>query len=152
MKKLKYILIVFILLLTGCKGNSVTLDSFVDIAKYNGYIIEENKVGYEEYPDILDVYYAINREDAYDIQFLKLKTDAYAKKFFLLNVDDIRENITNNDYIKSQSLSNYEMYHAENESTYYIVIRSKENIIYIKAPINYINEIEEFLEDLDIEY
>lgn len=152
MKKLKYVLIVFILLLSGCKKNNITLDYFIDTAKYNGYIIEENKTGYEEYPDILDVYYAVNRENAYDIQFLKLTTDTYAKKFFLLNVEEIRKEITDQDYIKSISFSNYEMYHAENESTYYIVIRSKENIVYIKAPINHINEIEEFLEDLDIEY
>ena len=44
------------------------------------------------------------------------------------------------------------MFHAENEETYYLVIRSKENIIYISAPINFINEIEEFLDDLDLEY
>lgn len=152
MKKLKYILVILILFLTACKKNSVTLDEFIDIAKFNGYIIEENKTGYEEYPDILDVYYAVNRDNAYDIQFLKLNSDSYAKKFFLLNVETIREKIDKNSYIKSNSLSNYEFYHAENENTYYLVVRSKEKIIYISAPINYINEIEEFLEELDIEY
>ena len=152
MKRIKYLLLILLFLLVGCKKNSVTLDEFIDIAKFNGYLIEENKSGYEEYPNILDVYYAVNRENAYDIQFLKLNSDDYAKKFFLLNVNTIKENIGKDDYVKSNSLSNYEMYHAENNSTYYIVIRSKENIIYISAPINYINEIEEFLKELDIEY
>ncbi len=101
MKKLKYVLIILILLLTACKKNSFTLDTFIDKAKYNGYLIEENKTGYESYPNILDVYYAVNRENAYDIQFLKLKDIDYAKKFFLLNVDEIKKNLTSKDYVKS---------------------------------------------------
>jgi hypothetical protein len=152
MKKLKFILLIFIFILAGCKKNSVSLDEFIDIAKFNGYIIENNKTGYETYPNILDVYYAVNRENAYDIQFLKIKDIDYAKKFFLLNVDEIKKNLTSKDYVKSNSSSTYEYYHGENESNYYIVIRSNENIIYIKAPIDYINEIEEFLTDLEIDF
>ncbi len=152
MKKLKFILLIFIFILAGCKKNSVSLDEFIDIAKFNGYIIENNKTGYETYPNILDVYYAVNRENAYDIQFLKLKDIDYAKKFFLLNFDEIKKNLTSKDYVKSNSSSTYEYYHGENESNYYIVIRSNENIIYIKAPIDYINEIEEFLTDLEIDF
>ena len=152
MKKIKYILIILVLLLAGCKKNSVNLTEFIETARYNGYIIEENNTGYETYSNIIDVYYAVNRENAYDIQFLELNDLAYAKKFFLLNVDEIKENIDNNSYVKSNTLSNYEFYHAENESTYYLVIRSDKNIIYISAPINYINEIEEFLEELDIDF
>ena len=153
MKKIKYLLLILVFILAGCKKNSITLDEFIDTAEYNGYIIENNKTGYEEYSNVLDVFYAVNRENAYDIQFLKLDNVDYAKKFFLLNVDEIKSNIEDEEvYIKSKSNSNYEMYHMENESTYYIVIRSKENIIYVTAPINYINEIEEFFDDLNIEY
>ena len=152
MKKLRYLLLIFLFVLVSCKKNSFDLNYFIDKAKFNGYIIEENKTGYETYEYINDIYYAVNRSNAYDIQFLNLSSIDYAKKFFLVNVDDIRENITDKDYVKSNSLSSYEYYHAENESTYYIVIRSNENIIYIKAPIGYINEIEEFLTDLDIDY
>ena len=152
MKKIKYILIIFVLLLTACKKYNFDLDKFIDKATFNGYLIENNKTGYEKYPNILDVYYAVNRENAYDIQFLKLNSVDYAKNFFLLNVDEIKKNITSSDYVKSNTSNTYEYYHAENESTYYIVIRSNENIIYIIAPINYINEIEEFLTDLEIDY
>ena len=152
MKKLKYSLIVIVLLLVGCKKNTVTLDNFIENAKFNGYLIEENKTGYENYPNILDVYYAVNRENAYDIQFLHLDSIDYAKKFFLLNANDIKNNVGIDDYVKSMNLSTYEFYHTENGNTYSLVIRSNENIIYIKAPINYINEIEEFLNDLDIDY
>lgn len=152
MKKVKYILIIFILLLTACKKNSVTSDEFVDVAKFNGYIIQEAMDGYEDYPNITNIYYAVNREYAYEIQYLKTNDTEYAKKFFLLNVSEVQKEIDNKSYVKSNSLSNYEFYHAENESTYYLVARSKENIIYITAPINYINEIEEFLEELDIDF
>ena len=152
MKKVKYILIIFILLLTACKKNSVTSDEFIDVAKFNGYIIKETMNGYENYPNITNIYYAVNRDYAYEIQYLKTNDTDYAKKFFLLNVSEVQKEIDNESYVKSNSLSNYEFYHAENESTYYLVARSKENIIYITAPINYINEIEEFLEELDIDF
>ena len=152
MKNIKYFLIIFILLLTGCKKNSFTQSEFIETARFNGYLIEENMTGYETYQYIKDIYYAVNRENAYDIQFLVLDSIDYAKQFFLVNVNDIKENITKNDYVKSNSLSNYEYYHAENDSKYYLIARSRENIIYISAPINYINQIEEFLTDLDIDF
>ena len=152
MKKLKYLLIVFILLLTACKNNSFDKKLFIDKAKFNGYLIENNKTGYESYTSVLDVYYAVNRENAYDIQFLELKDIDYAKKFFLLNVDEIKKELTSKDYVKSNTTSTYEYFHGENDEKYYIVIRSNANIIYISAPIDYILEIEEFLTDLDIEF
>ena len=152
MKKIKYLLLIFILLLTGCKIGSFTKNDFITKAKDNGYIIEENKPGYEDEDYINNIYYAINRENAYDIQFLELKNDNYAKEFFLLNANEIKNNITDKDYLKSKSFTNYELYHAENDTNYLIVIRSNNNIIYIDAPIGYINEIEDFLEDLQIDY
>lgn len=152
MKKRMYLLLFMFVFLVGCSNKHITLDEFIEKAAFDGYILREDKSGYESYDKILNVYYAINREEAYDIQFLELKDDDYAHKFFLHNKDDIEENITGSDYKKSKSNNNYELYHAENSSKYYLVIRSKSNIIYIDAPIGYINEIEEFLEDLDLEY
>ena len=94
----------------------IRINEFIEVARFNGYIIEENKTGYEEYSYIKDIYYAVNRQNAYDIQFLILENDEYAKKFILSNVDEIKENIDSNSYVKSDSLTNYEFYHAENEN------------------------------------
>ena len=153
MKKIKYILLIMIILiLTACKKNSVTLSEFIEMGTENGYILHEDMDGYEAYKYITSVYYAINRESVYDIQFLELENVDYAKRFFLLNANEIKDKITSKDYLKIKSLSDYELCHAEDDVKYYLVIRSDNNIIYIDAPINYINEIEEFLDDLDIEY
>ena len=152
MKKTIYLLIVLLFTLVGCKKNSVTLNDFILKAEDNAYYVESNKTGYENYQYIKEIYYAVNRENAYDIQFLELESDDYAKKFFLLNANDLRSKITDKDYIKSKSLSSYELFHAEDDEKYYLVIRSNNNIIYIDAPIDYINEIEEFLSDLNLEY
>ena len=153
MKKIKYIiLILFVFILVGCKKNTITIDEFIDVAKFNGYIVENDKSGYETYDYIKDIYYAVNRLNAYYVQLIELDSDENAKKFFLTNVDDIREDITTEDYLKSKSLSNYELFHAENEDAYYLIIRNKNFIIYVVAPINYINEIEEFLDELSLEY
>lgn len=152
MKKSKFFLIIFILLITACKKNSVTVDEFITNARENAYIVENNKSGYEDYDYIKSIYYAVNRENAYDIQFLELVNDDYAKQMFLINASEIKSKITDKDYVKSKSFTSFELYHAENDTNYYLVIRSNNNVIYIDAPIDYINEIEEFLEDLELEY
>ena len=151
MKKFKYLLLIMIFFLVGCHKNSFNREEFIEMGTFNGYIVKADKTGYEEYDYIKEVYYAINRENAYDVQFLELENAEYAKRFFLLNASDIKENMIDRDYLKSMSLSNYEVYHVENETEYLMVLRSNNNIIYIKAPINYINEIEEFLHDLDLD-
>ena len=153
MKKERFVLLIILcLILIGCSKLEITLNEFIEVATFNGYIIREDKTGYESYSQVKSVNYAINRENAYYIQFLELETDDYAHKFSLYNVDEMNKNITSNDYKKTKSSSSYELYHAENDTTYYLIIRSKTNIIYIEAPINYINEIEEFLSELNLEY
>ena len=151
MKRIICLLLITLFISVGCSKNIVTLNDFIDKATYNGYIIEQNKTGYEEYDYINEIYYAINRENAYDIQFLELENDEYAKNFFLVNASSVKEELTDKDYIKSKSLSNYELFHGENDEKYMLVIRSNNNIIYVDAPIKYINEIEEFIKDLGLE-
>lgn len=152
MKKRNLLIFVLIFILFGCKMSTITLDDFTNKATFNGYIVRSDKTGYETYKNILNVSYAVNRENAYSIQFLELNNEDYAHKFFLLNKKEIQDNISSNDYEKSKNTNNYELYHAETMSDYYLVIRSDKNIVYITAPINYINEIEEFLNDLSLEY
>ena len=151
MKKRRFLLSILIIFLVGC-GKPLTLNEFIETATFDGYIIREDKSGYESYDKISKVYYAINREEVYDIQFLELNDEDYAHQFFLHNMNDLKENISSGDYEKTKSNSSYDLYHAENSSKYYLVIRTGNNIIYIDAPIGYINEIEEFLSDLDLEY
>ena len=152
MKRKYFLLLLLVFVLVGCKSNLVTIDDFIAKATFNGYIIKEDKTGYEAYPNIINVHYAINRENAYNIQFLELNDDEYAHKFFLLNKEDLKESVNSYDYEKTRNTINYEIYHAETISEYLLVIRSNKNIIYVKAPINYINEIEEFLDELDLDY
>ena len=151
MKKI-LVLIAIIFLLVGCKKNQLTKEIFYDKGSFNGYILEENKTGYEKYNYVVDVYYAINRENAYDIQLLELINEDYAKKMFDINKKSLIDYVNNNSYIRNYSKSHYALYHVETESNYLLVIRSGKYILYVDAPINYINEIEEFLEDMDLDY
>lgn len=152
MKKTIYLLILLLLVLTGCTKNEITKENFLEIADFNGYILENSISGYEKYDYIKDVYYAINRDNAYFIQFFNLLNDEYAKKFYDINKNEIIKEETDISYVKSRNKNDYAFYHMENEENYMLVIRSKENILYLSAPINYINEIEEFLDELDIDY
>ena len=150
LKKIIYILILF--LVVGCTTNEVTKEEFLDIADFNGYVLSDNMEEYKGYDYIKSVYYAINREGMYFIQFLELENDDYAKRFFDYNKEDFVKLKTKDSYTKSMNSTNYNLYHLENDSSYKLIIRSKNNVIYIDAPIDYINEIEEFLSELDIEY
>ena len=152
MKKGIFLILIIFIFIVGCTNYNLSLDEFIEKATFNGYIIRSDKSGYASYDKVLNVYYAINREEVYDIQFLELKDEDYAHKFFLINKEEIKDEITGSDYEKSKSSSNYDLYHAENSVKYYLVIRCNKNIIYINAPLGYMNEIEEFLNDLNLEY
>lgn len=152
MKKKIIMLLLISFLLVGCQSISLTKEDFIDQANYNGYLIENNKKGYENYAYIKNIYYAIQRENAYDIQFLELENDDYSKKFFDVNKENLDALKTSGSYSKKINRSDYNSYHVETDSKYLLVIRYKNNIIYIDAPIDYINEIEEFLQDLHLDY
>ena len=152
MKIKKVIIFIILILLVGCTKKTFTVDEFLDIADFNGYIISESTEDYKSYKYVKNVYYAFNREAEYFIQLLVLDSDDYARKFYTLNMEEIAENKDKNSYVKTMNSTDYNLYHLETEEEYKLVIRSKEKIIYIDAPIDYINEIEEFLGELEIEY
>lgn len=152
MRKKKLILLIFCFWLIGCSTYKITVDDFLEKATFNGYIIKNSKAGYEAYDSIKSVHYAINRENAYNVQFLELNSEDYAKRLFKTNVDEVKKDISGDDYQKSKSSISYDLYHAETKLMYKLVIRINNNLIYIDAPIMYINEIEEFLDDLHLEY
>ncbi len=152
MKIKRIILLIILLLVVGCAKNEFSVDEFLDKADFNGYILSENNEEYKNYKYIKNVYYAFNRDTEYFIQLLILENDDYAQKFFDLNKNEIAKLKTSNSYVKSKNINNYNLYHLETDEDYELIIRSKNNIIYIDAPIGYINEIEEFLSDLNIEY
>ena len=151
--KFKIALIIIILLISvGCSKNIVKKEDFLNIADYNGYIIRENKDEYKGYNYIKNVYFAINREGMYFIQFLELDSDNNAKNFFEYNKVEFAKDNTEVINKKSYKYNDYEFYHLETKDSYKLIIRSKNNIIYIDAPINYLEEINEFLDELNIEY
>ena len=152
MKKICFLLLILLFFTIGCSKYELSMDKFLDTANFDGYIIKNSKEGYENYSYIKNIYYAVSRDGAYDIQFLNLENDDYAKKFYLVNKDEVSKNVSSKSYVKNKSTSYYEVYHVETSSTYYLVIRSNENILYIEAPIASILEIEEFLTDLNLDY
>lgn len=152
MKLKKIIILLLVFLFIGCTKNEIDINTFIDVANFNGYIISENKDEYKGYNYIKNVHYAINREGMYFIQFLELEDDEVAKRFFELNKEEFVKYKDSNTYTKTMNSMDYNLYHLETEESYKLVIRSKSNIMYIDAPIDYINEIEEFLAELDIVY
>ena len=149
-KKIVFLLIIFILV--GCSKTSINLDDFIETAHMDGYIITSDIKSYEKYSYIKSVYYATSPEESYRIQFLEIENNDYAKKFFDYNKNEMEKFKTNNSYLKTKNISDYNLYHLETDDDYLLIIRSNNNIIYIETSIDYINEIEEFLNDLKLEY
>ena len=152
MKIKKIFVILMLFLMVGCSKNSFTTEEFLDKADFNGYIISENNEEYKNYNYIKNVYYAFNREVGYFIQLLVLENNDYATKFFLLNQEEMAKMKDQNSYVKTKKANNYNVYHLETDEKYKLVIQSENKIIYIDAPINYINEREEFLNELNLDY
>ena len=148
----KYLWLLLFLFVIGCQRTELSLNTFIEIADFNGYVVEGDKSGYEEYDYIKEIYYAVNREKAYMIQFLEIKDENYAEEFFNVNMEDLKSYEDRNSYIKKYLRNHTSLYHLETEENYLFVSRLKNNIIYVKAPINYINEIEEFFAELEIDY
>ena len=152
MKKKMIVLLLVLFMITGCKGNVLTKDIFLEKARDNAYIIQNTMSGYEQYEYIEDIYYAVNVSNAYDIQFIILRDDDYAKRFYEVNKQELMSLADGNTYTKYINTPSHSTYHLENDSKYMLVIRYKNNVLYIDAPISYINEIEEFLNEMDLDY
>ncbi len=146
------VIIILLFLFTGCSNSEITKDQFIKQAEFDGYVIKENKDAYIGYNYIKNVYYAINREGMYFIEFLELENNDYARRFFEINKEEILKSKESNNYDRSMNSANYSLYHLETATEYKLVIRSKNNIIYIVAPIEYMREIEELLSELNIKY
>lgn len=140
------------MIICGCTKYSLDRNTFIDTAKFNGYLISDTRSGYEKYDYIKSIYYAINQEEAYYIQYIELETDEYAKSFFEINKIELEKVVDSNTYVKRKNKNNYNLYHVENDSEYGLVIRCDNKIVYVSAPIEYINEIEEFLKELKLDY
>ncbi len=151
MKKM-LILLIICLISIGCSYDNLNKEKFVEMAEFNGYILEHNKEEYANYSYVLDVYYAVNRDYEYYIELLELESNEYANSFFNVNRKEIENVQTSNSYIKQKNFTNYNLYHVETDTDYMLVIRSNKLILYVTAPINYINEIEDFLNELNLEY
>ena len=151
MKK-RIIIFILLFLLTACSKNEFTKEDFLEKAEFNGYVIEESMDNYQGYNYIKNVHYAVNREGMYFIQLLEISNDDYAKRFYEYNMEEFIKRKTSNSYIKKINSTDYNVYHLETDSSYMLIVRYKNNIIYVDAPIGYINEIEEFLNELEINY
>ena len=99
MKKILILLSLFLLI--GCTKSEINQSDFVETATFNGYVITSSMNGYEKYNYIKNIVYAINREDAYYIQFIEIDSSDYAKRFFDVNKIEIEKYKKSNSYVKS---------------------------------------------------
>lgn len=150
MKKyfIKIITIIFILLANcGCTNKSVlSTTAFSSVLKSHDFEIIDITNQYSKEPNIDKVYIGKNK-DKYQIEYFIILNEETAKTIFNENIKaynnlsgTTKTKVEGNNFIKYTFLTN----------SYYVVISKVENtFIYIEAPIDYKNEIDIILEEMN---
>ena len=151
MKKIGWFLLILIFI-SGCHNSKLIKNTFIEIAEFNGYVLYNTKKDYDKYDYIKDVYYAFNRENAYLIQFIELENEEYAKKFYEINKKNIEQKIDNSSNIQKGEGKSYSYYRVYSNEEYMLVIQNDNNVLYLDAPMGYLDEINTFLNELNLKY
>ena len=146
------LIIVTILILSGCTNYHLNIDEFRKTSLNEGYYLDNENREYKNYDYVQDICYAYNREKDYLVQFIKLKDDDYAYRFFLTNQDAFNQEKNKYTYFKEENTSNYNLYHIETEKYYMLLIRMDNSVIYVNTDIKYKSDIENLLDNLKLNY
>ena len=148
----KILIIITILLITGCTNYHLTIEEFRNVSLDEGYFLDNENKEYQNYAYVKDVSYAYHREKDYLIEFIKLENNDYAYKFFLTNKEAFVNDTPEYKYIKYQNTNDYNLYHIETDRYYMLLIRMDNNMIYINTDIEFKQDIEKFLNKLNINF
>lgn len=148
----KILIILIIILITGCSNYHLTIDEFRNISLNEGYYLDNQNIEYKNYDYVKDVCYAYDREKDYLVEFINLENNDYAYRFYLTNYEDFQDEVTTDSYLKIKNNDNYNLFHLENKKYYMLLIRMDNNIVYVNTEIEFKNDIENLLNKLNINY
>ena len=149
-KSLILLFLFMIFLTTGCKKkDNVTADQFKKYMEKKGYVIVNKKDNIYNNKYFNNVYYAVEKEEKYTIQFFELKDEASSKVFYNNLKKDISNSKVNKYKENSKSISNYSYYELSYNNNYKKVSRINNTIIYINTDIAYSKIINRQLKNLE---
>ena len=154
MKKLNKVLLGFVLfcsllLLTGCSNKAaIGPESFQSKMEKKGFVIRDitDDPYYDENFEYAII--ATNNEKNYQIELYVLSTVDYAKSMFKNNKEIFEDAVEGTKSYTDVSVKNYSKYTQSDNSTYYVISRIENTLIYAKENKELKKEINEILKDL----
>jgi len=142
MKKLLIILSLF--LLTACQKSAITPGRFKGILNKNNYeIIDKGKNNYDF---VLESLIAVNEN--IQIEYYVLKNEKYAKKVFNKNKEDFEKSLNDFSAEGYTNNQNLEKYTVKDKTTYKVVAKIDNTVIFISENVSHQKEINRILKKL----
>ena len=144
MKKIILLVVLISVLVVGCSVSKqkITTTQFIEFAAENEYEILDKTKALKD-PKIKKVILAKKNNEC-QIEFYKLKSITDAIYMFNDNKNIFKTNNNKTSTYTYTNLSNYSLYSLTNESYYMYLCRVDDTLLYVKAPLEYKEEIEEF--------
>lgn len=148
-KKIVLFSVIFslLLILTGC-GNkkAITPQEFVSIAQANNYNVSDATNQFSGYGQVREVKIASNYD--YQIEFYVLNSESDAKSMYEYN-KSLFEAYKVSNYSESHvDLNNYSTYSLQSSGYYMFLSRIDNTLVYVKEPVEYKSNIDEFIKKL----
>lgn len=152
MKKKLAIIILCILMLTGCSKqeifvkiglskNPITAEDFKKTVEKYGYEVQDESEKYTEPDHLKNVYIATNKNKEYTIEFGQFKNKASAELFFQHNREQIIIRKSNFSSITSVELKNYQAYSQDSGGSFMIVSQIGKTAMFAHADSQHKEEI-----------
>lgn len=151
MKRRLFLLIIFtlsIFLVTGCnKKEALSANDFVDLIELNEYQTINVLNQFSDYNQVKNAFIAQNKDMTYQIEYYELDTEDNAIQFYEHNRDIFKKEgkLKTNSEIE---LNNYQKYTQTTKTTYSIVSRINNTIVYANVKIKYKGDIDKIIETL----
>lgn len=151
MKKFKILMLtVFALLLTACgvKKEAIDDEEFNRIMSNERFTVENREKEFDENEYVEDILLAIQEDNNYEIVFLELESDSYAKKSYELAkkfIEPFKEGTSNYTEV---NLANNSKYTLTTEDIYFVIARVEDTIIFLEVDKEYKAEVTDILNKL----
>lgn len=152
MKTVKIILLNVLLLFVciGCSTNKkeITADEFKEKMRDNDYYVVDVTEQFSEYDYIEKCLLAIDITKSYQIEFYKLKDSENALEFYRYNKGIFQASEISGSVYKSVDLSSSNKYTLKTFSSYKIISRIKDTVIYVDVDVDYKDSVDFILQKI----
>ena len=149
MKKKILLLGMMLLLLTACSlsKKAITKDDFVKKAEDNKLIVVDVLEQFAEKEEMESATVAASPEN-WQVEFYVLATKKDAKDMFKKNKDDFEGSYSVKKVTVNLSGTNYDKFTMDASDMYFVLTRVDNTLLYVKAPSNAKEPINEFIKEL----